>query len=218
MSSTQQFAEPGVMSHQVMYSGVTGLFVYDAEYVVVDVETSGFDAFADARILEIAALRTSGDGQVIESFHTLVNPGDGRVGAEFIHGISPSMLMGAPSFEQIWPALRSFLSDAIFVAHNAQFDASFLDAETRRIGIAMDVMPGLCTYWLGRRAMPHLERHKLETIAAALGIKNHGAHRAFDDALVVVEALPHLLTGVQLRHHAEVTPKIARFDVPIKVR
>jgi len=206
------------MSHRVMYSGVDGPLTYSSDFVVVDVETSGFNAASGARILEIAAVRTSGDGKVLESFHSLVNPLDGVVGAQFIHGISVGMLRDAPTFSQIWPALESMLSDAIFVAHNARFDASFLDAETQRIGVDMAIMPGLCTYWLGRYAMPHLDRHKLETIAAELGLVNTDEHSAYADALVVVEALPHLLHNVELRHYTERTPALQRVSTPSKTR
>ena len=177
----------------VHYGSTDGPLVAPPTYVVVDVETSGLYADRGDRIIEIAAHHTNGDGRILESWSSLVNPQNGEVGLTSLHGITPEMVTHAPTFAELMPELQAFFGDAVFVAHHAVFDASFIDAEARRAGSVMDVMPGLCTYWLSRTVMHDMAKHKLGMLAERFSITNSLAHSASADAQVVVELLPHLL-------------------------
>ena len=197
-SSRPRFASPGVTGEFVTYGGPAGDRELKNSFVVVDVETSGFSPAQGDRVVEISAVRTDGLGNVEGSFSTLINPGTGVVGATFIHGITASMVADAPTFGEIAPNLAELFTDAIFVAHNALFDENFVAAEAARCGWNLNVMPGLCTYWLAQHALSKdsiTPNFKLSTIAEAFGVTNKLEHAALGDALVVVDLLPHLFAA-----------------------
>ena len=86
------------------------------DFVVVDVETSGFDPAA-ARVLSLAALTITADGSIENSMYTLLNPGVDP-GPTNIHGLTPAMLAGQPCFADIAEDLAPLLRGRILVAHN----------------------------------------------------------------------------------------------------
>ena len=177
------------------YGNVAGNapFVHKADYVVVDVETSGLEPNQGARVIEIAAIRTPGDGTITDSFHTLINPESHDVGLTSLHGISTSMISDAPTFAQITNHVRRIFSEAIFVAHHALFDERFVASEFSRAGELLNTMPGTCTYWMSRAVTDNVENHKLATLTRRYGLDGGLAHSAYSDAMVVVQMLPHLI-------------------------
>mgnify|MGYP006277658365 CR=1 FL=1 len=203
-----RFAYPNLVRNFVHYGGHEAPLPDPRMYVVVDVETSGLYPDRGDRVIEIAAHRTSGDGKIVESWSSLVNPMNGEVGLTELHGISPEMVGSAPTFAQVLPEFISFLGDAVFVAHHAVFDASFIDAEARRAGVQIPLLPGLCTYWLSRTVMHDMAKHKLGMLAEKFGVTNSLEHSASADASVVVEILPHLLERTDpIRHYVAPMPR-----------
>ena len=216
----RMFAEPAMVRDLAHYGAFDAPLALECDYVVIDVETTGFEPAKGARVIEFAAHRTRGDGQVLESFSTLINHGSSDTGAEFIHGISAGMLADAPTFSEVWPAIQSIMSNAIVVAHNAAFDMSFMASEISQAGCTMDIMPGLCSYWLSRQAFPESANHKLATVAENLGLTNQHAHDASADAMVVVQALPHMFSRIdKVRHFVEPNERISMpANVPVRKR
>ena len=110
----------------------------------------------------------------------------------FIEGltsITNEMVMAAPPIEEVLPAFRDFLGDAVMVAHNAQFDHAFLDFEFRRLfGIGI-TNPLLCTIRLSRRLLPSLKRRRLDALAEHFGLSIEGRHRGLGDARMAAELL-----------------------------
>jgi DNA polymerase III subunit epsilon len=160
----------------------------DAEFVVVDLETTG-GAAGPGTIIEIGAYRMVGR-RLTETFQSLVRP----------HGIIPrfisnltsittEMVRDAPPIEQVLPAFRDFLGDRVMVAHNASFDFSFLDFEFRRIfGIGL-ANPLLCTLRMSRRFLPSVKRRRLDLLAEHFGLSQEGRHRGLGDARMAAEIL-----------------------------
>lgn len=183
-------------------------YEHTADYVVVDVETSGLDPKQGARVIEIAAIRTPGDGTVTDSFHTLINPGSNDVGLTSIHGITAEIIVDAPVFAQITGHVRKIFSDAIFVAHHALFDERFVASEFAHSGERLETMPGTCTYWMSRSVTDQVENHKLGTLAERYDIDGGLAHSAYSDAMVVVQMLPHLIS--RMNHPAHYVPLVAQ--------
>lgn len=66
--------------------------------VVIDTETTG--VCNTDRIVEIALVTMSLDGDIMESYDTLIHP-QRDVSASFIHGITVSMVQSAPTFEEV---------------------------------------------------------------------------------------------------------------------
>jgi DNA polymerase-3 subunit epsilon len=161
-------------------------------WVVVDVETTGGPP-PHHRITEIAAVIVK-NGEIQEVFETLVNPE--RSIPPFVSrltNISWDMVKDAPKFSAIVPDLLQKLEGNVFVAHNAQFDWSFLSHEIQRASGARISGNQLCTVRLARRLLPHLPKRSLDYVADYFGIEITGRHRAAGDAIATARCLVRLL-------------------------
>ncbi len=163
----------------------------DQTYVVIDVETTGGPSDRH-RMTEISALKFRG-GEVIGELTTLLNP-ERRISSFItgLTGISNEMVKDAPVFAEIAEQLSAFLGGAIFVAHNAPFDAGFVSAELRRAGLPFR-FPTFCTRVEMRRAFPGLDSYSLKDLTRYFGIPLEGHHRARNDAVAALELLKLIL-------------------------
>lgn len=151
--------------------------------VLLDIETTGASA-RYARITEVGALRIE-DHKVVAQYSQLVNPETPI--PPFITkmtGISNQMVWEAPTFKGIADDLELFMSDAVFVAHNVNFDYSFIKAEYERVGNTFN-MDRLCSVQLSRKLHPEHRSHALDRVIERLGIDVPNRHRALDDAEVI---------------------------------
>ena len=201
-----RFAAPNYREHFVHYGNFAEQAPHrlTADYVVVDVETSGLEPNQGARVIEIAAIRTPGDGTVTKSMHTLINPEGPEVGLTSLHGISVDMVQDAPKFAEVMDQISEMFSDAIFVAHHALFDERFVANEFRLAGKSLSVMPGTCTYWMSRAVTTGSPNHKLGTLTDHYSLDGGLAHSAYSDAMVVVQLLPKLIE--KMNHPAHYVP------------
>ena len=163
-----------------------------ADWVVVDVETSGMTPSVD-RVLSVAAVAIDDDGEVVDEFATLLNPGVDP-GPVHVHGLTPALLAGKPRFADVAADLARVLDGRTVVAHNASFDASFLASEARRAGMAAPLERFVCTLDLAGRLHLSTPDLKLSTLAAHFGVRQRAAHDAHDDALVLAGVFAGLLT------------------------
>ena len=158
--------------------GVRGL---DTEYVVFDIETTGFSS-EKCHIIEIGAVKIR-NGEIVDRFSSFVNPKrplpDKIV--EITH-ITDDMLVDAPLIDAVLPEFLAFAGDAVVVAHNAPFDMGFLRAWSKKCGRNADDMPSLCTLSLSRALFNTLSSHKLNVVAKYLQVPLEGHHRAVNDA------------------------------------
>ncbi len=151
--------------------------------VFLDIETTGASA-RTSKITEIGAIRVE-NGRAVKSFKQLINPE--RSVPQFITrmtGISDEMLWDAPTFRTIADDLELFLDGAIFVAHNVNFDYSFISQEFAQIGYSFS-MDRACTVRLSRRLYPQHRSHRLDMIIERMGLQVESRHRAYDDAEVL---------------------------------
>jgi len=162
-------------------------------FAVVDVETTGVRAGADDRITEIAVVLVHGARRELV-FEALVNPErpiPPPVSA--MTGITDAMVRGAPPFGDVADQVLAALAGRVFVAHNARFDWSFVNAELRR---ARDVAlggPRLCTVRLARRLVAGIASCALGSLSEHFALENGARHRAAGDALVTAHLLDRLL-------------------------
>jgi DNA polymerase III subunit epsilon len=185
------FAEPGMRGRLFQYGGDGGGFPVDAPFAVIDVETTGFSPAAGDRVVEIAIARVDAQGRIQDEYATLVNPGR-DVGPVFVHGISNSEVLDAPTFAEIAGEVLDRMDGAVVVAHNASFEERFLAAEFGRMGVALPLNPALCSLWLARRTM-RTPNHRLTTLARAAGLSTVDAHTALGDVRTVAALLPQML-------------------------
>ena len=152
----------------------------DADFVVFDIETTGFSPVTN-RIIEIGAVKVCG-GKICDHFSAFVNP---QVPIPFeiekLTGINDDMVMNAETIEAVLPQFVQFCEGCVLVAHNANFDMSFIVENCRRLSLPTDY-----TYVdsvpIARILLPGQAKHTLDAVAKTLGISLENHHRAVDDA------------------------------------
>lgn len=172
-----------------------------------DLETTGLDPAVD-RIVEVGALVLDADGNVVERFERLINPGRPIAAtASAVSGLHDSDVAECPFATEVLPDFLRFLdraADAPLIAHNAAFDAGFLGMELARAGLPIPARPVVDTLPLARARLPELRSHRLDLLVAHFGIAPRARHRAFEDAAAVA-ALWFRLGGPDLDTQAMVS-------------
>jgi DNA polymerase III subunit epsilon len=150
------------------------------EYAIVDIETTGGNA-AGSRITEIAIIIHNGT-EIIESWETLVNPQKEIPLPIFaLTGITNQMVSNAPVFEDIAEKVTELLTGRIFVAHNVNFDYSFVRHQLEESGHKWTARK-LCTVRAARKIKPGLHSYSLGNLCYTLNIPLQNRHRAGGDA------------------------------------
>ena len=129
------------------------------------------------------------DGRIADTFYSLVDPEQPFDWFNTqLTGIDSEAVLGAPTFDVLWPRIEPILSSGVLVAHNAPFDLGVLKKCLRGYGIEWRTeVPGLCTVRMGRRLLPGIS-HRLGDLCAYYGIRlNH--HQADSDSLACAQIL-----------------------------
>ncbi|MCM3610961.1 ATP-dependent DNA helicase DinG [Planococcus sp. MERTA32b] len=157
------------------------------KYVVVDIETTGHSPVKGDRIIQLAIVSIE-NGKIMDTYTKFINPG--RKIPMFIQdltGISDADVAEAKPFEAYAETVFEKMQDAIFVAHNTNFDLPFLQKELQRSGLPKWQGLTMDTVELSRLLYPTAISYKLQDITADLGIALGNAHRADDDAYATAE-------------------------------
>ena len=174
-------------------------------YAIVDIETTGSHASAFG-ITEIAVLVHDGS-RVIQQFETLVNPQQAIPPyITALTGINNAMVAAAPVFEEIAAPLFEMLNGQIFVAHNVNFDYSFLYHHLKAAGYELKVKK-LCTVRLGRKVFPGLASYSLGKLCRSLNLPIENRHRAGGDAQATVLLFEHYLANGAEQYITEMLKK-----------
>ncbi|WP_199139103.1 exonuclease domain-containing protein [Pedobacter sp. ASV12] len=167
-------------------------------YAVVDIETTGGYAAAHG-ITEIAIYIHNGE-EVVDSFETLINPHQPiPMHIQALTGINDDMVADAPDFREVADHIYELLHDKIFVAHNVNFDYSFVRHHLEACGHQL-LVKKLCTVRLSRKVFPGLASYSLGKLCKTLNIAINNRHRAAGDA----EATATLLGLIVSEDHAGV--------------
>lgn len=160
----------------------------DFKYAVVDLETTGQSKSKD-HIIQIAIVIVE-NGDITETFSTFVNP-QMEIPAfiQELTNISEEDVKNAPTFAQIAARVDELIGDAIFVAHNVDFDYSFLQSELKRVNMAKLYCKTIDTLELCKILFPSSDSYQLGDLAKSLNIELTNAHRADDDALATAKLL-----------------------------
>ncbi|HNJ28915.1 MAG TPA: exonuclease domain-containing protein, partial [Ferruginibacter sp.] len=160
-------------------------------YAIVDIETTGGYASAHG-ITEIAVFIHDG-ARVVKRFETLINPQqDIPRYITALTGISNEMVEDAPLFDEIADKLFELLEGTVFVAHNVNFDYSFIRHHLKQSGYDL-TSKKLCTVRLGRRVFPGLPSYSLGNLCRSLKIDIEHRHRAGGDAKATVKLFEFML-------------------------
>lgn len=153
-------------------------------YAIVDIETTGGHASGNG-ITEIAVCIHDGT-RIVETFHSLVNPNQNiPIYITALTGINNAMVASAPRFEDIAERIHLLLDDQIFVAHNVNFDYSFVKHQLKNSGYELNSKK-LCTVRLGRKVFPGLPSYSLGNLCRSLDVEIENRHRAMGDAKATV--------------------------------
>lgn len=147
------------------------------EFIAFDLETTGLDAASDD-IIEIGIARFR-DGALIDQYQTLVKPTK-SIPAEItqLTGIDQEDVENQPGIQEVLADVARIVEDLPLVAHNAQFDVSFLGKH-----LPLDANLAIDTVELASIMLPSAPRYNLGSLSELMGIELARAHRAFDDAL-----------------------------------
>lgn len=160
-------------------------------YAIVDIETTGGYAARNG-IIEISVQIFDGT-RVIETFESLVNPH--QTIPRYIQaftGITNEMVETAPSFEEIAEQVYTILQGHVFVAHNVNFDYSFVKSHLDFYGYTFTAKK-LCTVRLARQIFPGFPSYSLGNLCTSLGIDLQNRHRAAGDASATVQLFKMML-------------------------
>lgn len=165
----------------------------------LDVETTGFVPGLH-EILEVCAVRIDMEtGAIEDEFASLVRS-IGPIANSHIHGITPSMVAGAPSPGAVMRGLARFIRGARVAGYSRNgFDSRFVNACAERTLGAQIISREMNVLAATRRLLPDLENHRLGTVARALGIRNPQAHSAQGDARTLARVILALGIGVPSR-------------------
>lgn len=165
------------------------------ELVFVDVETTGLYPLFGDRIVELGALKVSGDRE-IDSFSELIDPQRPiSPGAMAVNRITNEMVLGKPTFAELAERFSAFIENVILVAHNAPFDLGFLSAELRTAGLGVPANPIIDTLQIARR-YGKFRSNSLSFLARHFGLATPEAHRALGDCQTTFQVFRRLTADV----------------------
>lgn len=162
-------------------------------YAIVDIETTGGYA-NQAGITEIAIIVTDGKS-ILHQYQTLINPQQ-KIPYYItkLTGINDAMVANAPLFEEVAEKIYNLLKDSIFVAHNVNFDYSFVNASLKANNYHLHNKK-LCTVRYGKKVFAGLPSYSLGNFCKKLGIPVYDRHRAGGDCMATYHLLKMLLAN-----------------------
>jgi DNA polymerase-3 subunit epsilon len=169
-------------------------------HIVLDTETTGFNAETDDRLVEIGAVEVFNYVPTGRIFHKYINPQrEVSAGAVAVHGLTYERLQNEPLFAEIYDEFMEFIGDAPLVIHNAEFDMRFLRAEAKRMGMPQLPMDrAIDTLAIARKKFPGAP-NSLDALCKRFNVDNSSRtyHGALLDALLLADVYLELAGGAQ---------------------
>lgn len=163
-------------------------------FTAFDTETTGLHP-EENNVIEIGAVKFDIDG-ILDKFEILINPAC-HIPEEVtkVNHITDSMVADSPTIEKVLPDFIKFIDTSILVAHNANFDLNFINAELLRCNMPVMRNKTVDTLNLARWSYPMLGKYNLQFLAQKFSIGVENAHRADDDARVCMEFFLKCIKG-----------------------
>jgi DNA polymerase-3 subunit epsilon len=163
------------------------------EYVIIDIETNGSKP-GRSQVIEIGGVKVK-NGKIIDRLETFVHCAYIPQNISELTGIDTKDLIDAPSRKEALIMLKNFMQDAIFVAHNVNFDYTFLSASFKRFGLGCIGNIRLCTIELAKRTIDS-QKYGLAALCETLNIPMQSHHRAYSDALCSWQIMKYSLKNL----------------------
>ena len=168
------------------------------DYVVFDLETTGFDP-KTARIIEIGALKYK-NNELVEELSILVNPECEIPDViTMITGIDDELVKNAITIEEALPQFIQFIEDLPLVAHNSNFDLSFIEENINRLELPMITNKNIDTVYLARKYIKGVFNHKLETLKNYFRL-TYSSHRSIEDCLTTNHVYQHCKSKAEVKN------------------
>ena len=168
------------------------------QFTILDTETTGVNLDDGHEIIEIGMVHFSG-GEIINSFETLLRPASPQTAeALSVHKISPESLKNAPSFADMADRIVDFIGTTVIVAHNRNFDMTFIDTSLQRIGRPVLGNWSVDTLLLSHELWPNFSCHCLRCLGPGLKLGESGTHRALDDVIATAALLKKIIEELSL--------------------
>lgn len=171
---------------------------FPSDYVVVDLETTGYSPLWD-RIIEIGAIKVH-DGKIIDTYQQLVNPCVEI--SEFVQemtGITNEMIHAEPVLETVLPDFKIFLDNNIIIGHNVGFDVNFLYDAYEIILDEYLTQDYIDTLRIARKLYPEMESHRLCDVVNHLNVSGSSFHRALNDCEYTYKIFEIMKTEIDLK-------------------
>lgn len=168
----------------------------NGRYTAFDVETPNY---RNDRMSALGIAVVEG-GRIVYEKEYLINPETYfdrfNIG---LTGITPELVRGERTFGELWPEIEPLFDIGVLAAHNAPFDMGVLYKCLRAYGINWrPCAPYVCTCRMGRRALPELPDHKLNTMCRCLGINLDHHHAGSDSRACAELLLRYMAMGVNV--------------------
>jgi len=168
--------------------------------IVFDTETTGFDPLTGHRVVEIGCVELINHLPTGQSFHTYLNPERDMPEEAFkVHGLSADFLANQPTFAEKVAEFLEFIGDSTLIAHNADFDMRFINAELARLGFpALPASRAIDTVAIARKRFPGAQAN-LDALCRRFEIDNthRTKHGALLDSELLAEVYLQLIGGRQ---------------------
>lgn len=166
-------------------------------YAVVDLETTNSNWHDNGRIIQFGCALIE-DGEITHIYDQKINPKvpiPGRITA--LTGLSDDDVKDSPTFEEVAPDIFKLLKNRVFIAHNVNFDLTFLNRELKRIGMNQLNVKAIDTVELSQILFPTISSYKLQDLTHYLSIVHKNPHSANSDAHVTAELFLIILKRIQ---------------------
>ncbi|MFY9655432.1 MAG: DNA polymerase III subunit epsilon [Methylocystis sp.] len=168
--------------------------------IVLDTETTGLNPADGHRVVEIGLVEIANLIPTGRSFHVYLDPERDMPEEAFrVHGLSGEFLSTQKKFAEIAEEFRAFIEGARLIAHNAEFDVRFLNAELARLNApAIDAANVIDTLALARQRHPGMA-NSLDALCQRYGVdtSRREKHGALLDSLLLAEVYAELMGGRQ---------------------
>ncbi|MDR4934014.1 helicase C-terminal domain-containing protein [Companilactobacillus paralimentarius] len=166
-------------------------------YAVVDLETTNSNWHDNGRIIQFGCALIE-NGEITHIYDQKINPKvpiPGRITA--LTGLSDDDVKDSPTFEEVAPDIFKLLKNRVFIAHNVNFDLTFLNRELKRIGMNQLNVKAIDTVELSQILFPTISSYKLQDLTHYLSITHKNPHSANSDAHVTAELFLIILKRIQ---------------------